>query len=211
MLRALIVFGGWEKHDPAGVARLFEKQLQEHGIEVESTNSFECLKEYDLSQFNLIVPVWTLDTIDPGYIEPILEAVRNGVGLAGNHGIIDSFRHEAEFHLMLGGQWVSHFDFAVTTHEIHMDGIPSPITAGLPTISVTTEQYYVLVDPANEVLATMRVPDNVAMPVAWTKRYGKGRVFYCSLGHSVDILEHPDILTLVTRGMLWAAGYGEIG
>ena len=92
-----------------------------------------------------------------------------------------------------------------------MDGAPSPITAGLPTISVTTEQYYVLVDPANTVLATMRVPGDVVMPVAWTKQYGRGRVFYCSLGHSVDILEQPDILTLVTRGMLWAAGQDEVG
>ena len=90
-----------------------------------------------------------------------------------------------------------------------MDGAPSPITEGLPTITVTTEQYYVLVDPANTTLATMRVPGDVTMPVAWTKQYGKGRVFYCSLGHSVDILRQQDILTLVTRGTLWAASHGE--
>lgn len=210
MKRALIVFGGWEKHDPLGVAQLFDTQLRENGIHVTLSNSFESLKELDLTRFDLILPVWTLDTIDPSYIEPLLTAVRSGVGLAGNHGIIDSFRHEAEFHLMLGGQWVTHFDFAVTTHEISMDGAASPITDGLPNITITTEQYYVLVDPANTTLATMRVPGDVTMPVVWTKHYGKGRVFYCSLGHSVDILMQPDILTLVTRGMLWAAGVGEV-
>lgn len=210
MKRALIVFGGWEKHDPLGVAQLFDTQLRENGIHITLSNSFESLKELDLTRFDLILPVWTLDTIDPSYIEPLLTAVRSGVGLAGNHGIIDSFRHEAEFHLMLGGQWVTHFNFAVTTHEISMDGAASPITDGLPNITITTEQYYVLVDPANTTLATMRVPGDVTMPVAWTKHYGKGRVFYCSLGHSVDILMQPDILTLVTRGMLWAAGVGEV-
>ncbi len=209
MTKALIVFGGWEKHDPQGVALLFEKQLQAKSVEVTISNTFESLKELDLKRFDLILPVWTLDTIDPSYVEPLLEAVRSGVGLAGNHGIIDSFRHEAEFHLMLGGQWVTHFEFAVTTHQIYMDGAASPITEGLPTITVTTEQYYVLVDPANTTLATMRVAGDISMPVAWTKQYGSGRVFYCSLGHSVDILEQPDILTLVTRGMLWAAGHGE--
>lgn len=209
MTKALIVFGGWEKHDPEGVAQLFEKQLKNHRVDVTLSNSFESLKEFDLTRFDLILPVWTLDTIDPSYIEPLLAAVRGGVGLAGNHGVIDSFRHEPEFHLMLGGQWVTHFDFAITTHRIYMDGAPSPITDDLPTITVTTEQYYVLVDPANTTLATMRVPGDVVMPVAWTKQYGKGRVFYCSLGHSVDILEQPDILTLVTRGMLWAAGVSD--
>jgi type 1 glutamine amidotransferase len=209
MTSALIIFGGWEKHDPEGVAQLLHDQLQANGISVTLSNSFDSLKEFDLTLFDLILPVWTLDTIDPSYVEPLLAAVRNGVGLAGTHGIIDSFRHEAEFHLMLGGQWVSHFEFAITNHDIYMDGAPSPITAGLPTINVTSEQYYVLVDPANTTLATMRVPGDITMPVAWTKQYGSGRVFYCSLGHSVDILAQPDTLTLVTRGILWAARHGE--
>lgn len=210
MTKALIVFGGWEKHDPVGVSQLLDRQLREHKVEVTLSNSFETLKELDLTRFELIVPVWTLETIDPSYIEPIMDAVRGGVGIAGIHGIIDSFRHESEFHLMLGGQWVTHFDFAISTHQIYMDGAPSPITAELPTITVTTEQYYVLVDPANTTLATMRVPGDVTMPVAWTKTYGKGRVFYCSLGHTAEILAQPDVLTMVTRGMLWAARHGEL-
>lgn len=209
MTKALIIYGGWEKHDPAGVATLFKQQLEANAVEVLMSDSFESLKDLDLSKFDLILPVWTLEDVDPSYIEPLLDAVRGGVGLAGNHGIIDSFRHEAEFHLMLGGQWVTHFDFAITTHDIYMDGVASPITADLPSVTVTTEQYYCLVDPASTTLATMRTPGDVTMPVAWTKHYGAGRVFYCSLGHSVDILEQPDILTLVTRGMLWAAGHGE--
>ena len=208
MTKALIVYGGWEKHDPAGVSQLLATQVEQHGVEVTRSNSFDSLKELDLSAFDVILPVWTLDEIDPSYVEVLQDAVRGGVGLAGNHGIIDSFRHEAEFHLMLGGQWVTHFDFAIKTHEIEMTLMPSPITAGLPTITVTTEQYYCLVDPANTVLATMDI-DGVAMPVAWTKQYGKGRVFYCSLGHSVDILSDPTTLKLVTRGTLWAARHAE--
>jgi hypothetical protein len=170
------------------------------------SNGLDSLKELDLTTFDLILPVWTMDTIDPELLEPLMNAVKNGVGIAGLHGIIDSFRHEAEFHLMLGGQWVTHFDFAISTHEVYMDGESSPITSGLPTVTVTTEQYYLLIDPANTVLATMHI-DGVQMPVVWTKHYGKGRIFYCSLGHSVDIIEQPDILELVTRGMLWAANH----
>jgi len=45
----------------------------------------------------------------------------------------------------------------------------------------------------------------VVMPVTWTKKYGKGRVFYCSLGHVAKVFDIPEALTMVTRGMLWAA------
>jgi uncharacterized protein len=208
MTRALIVYGGWEKHDPEGVAHLLARQLRENQVEVTLSDTFESFRQPDLNTFDLIIPCWTLETIEPEYLEPLLDAVRAGVGIAGVHGIIDSFRHEAEFHLMLGGQWVTHFDFAIKTYQVYMDGQPDPITEGLSTISVTTEQYYVLVDPANTVLATMHI-DGVRMPVAWTKTYGEGRVFYCSLGHSVDVLEQPETLELITRGMLWAAT-GEV-
>jgi hypothetical protein len=206
MTRSLIVYGGWEKHDPEGMAQLLARTLRNHQVEVTLSNGLDSLKELDLTTFDLILPVWTMDTIDPELLEPLMNAVKNGVGIAGLHGIIDSFRHEAEFHLMLGGQWVTHFDFAISTHEVYMDGESSPITSGLPTVTVTTEQYYLLIDPANTVLATMHI-DGVQMPVVWTKHYGKGRIFYCSLGHSVDIIEQPDILELVTRGMLWAANH----
>ena len=81
---------------------------------------------------------------------------------------------------------------------------PSPITAGLSDFEVTSEQYLMHVDPGNTVLATTLFGDTV-MPVTWTKRYGKGRVFYCSLGHQAATVRMPPVLTMVTRGLVWAA------
>jgi len=61
------------------------------------------------------------------------------------------------------------------------------------------------VDPAVHVLASTPF-DDVAMPVAWTKMWGKGRVFYSSMGHLASVFDQdPNILRLMTRGMLWAA------
>ena len=70
-------------------------------------------------------------------------------------------------------------------------------------------------DPAIEVLATTRFPvvqyyhcanKPVDMPVAWTKLWGNGRVFYTSLGHHDDVFEKaPSAAVLMERGMLWAA------
>jgi hypothetical protein len=208
MTRALIVYGGSKRHDPEGVSLLLANQLEQRGVDVIRTSDLDRLKTLDRHAFDVILPIWTISQLESIYVEALQDAVRGGVGLSGNHGIIDSVRHEAEFHLMLGGQWVTHFDFAITTHTIEMTMTPSPITAGLPAITTTTEQYYCLIDPANTILATMDV-NGVTMPVAWTKQYGEGRVFYCSLGHSVDILAEPTTLELVMRGTLWAARHGD--
>jgi type 1 glutamine amidotransferase len=205
MSRALIVYGGWDGHDPAGVSALLASLLERSGVEVSRSDDLSLLATLDLSSFDLIVPVWTMESIAQDQLDALLEAVRQGVGIAGLHGIIDSFRHEAEFHLMLGGQWVTHFEYAVRSYQVDMVGEPHPITAGLPALNVTTEQYYLLVDPGVRVLATMPV-EGTTMPVAWTKQYGGGRVFYCSLGHDVAVLDQPDLLELLRRGLLWAAG-----
>jgi hypothetical protein len=42
------------------------------------------------------------------------------------------------------------------------------------------------------------------MPVVWTKTYGKGKIFYSSLGHSADIFEIPEVWKIMTRGVTWA-------
>ena len=70
-----------------------------------------------------------------------------------------------------------------------------------------------------EVLATTRFPlvnyyhaanKRVDMPVAWTKFWGVGRVFYNSLGHHDDVFENsPSAAVLMERGLLWAAGGKE--
>tara|TARA_Y100000758_G_scaffold293253_1_gene249201 strand:- start:4603 stop:4776 length:174 start_codon:yes stop_codon:yes gene_type:complete len=49
--------------------------------------------------------------------------------------------------------------------------------------------------------------DGFTMPVIWKKKYGKGNVFYTSLGHTVDVFDIPEAMTILKRGILWAIGY----
>jgi len=120
-------------------------------------------------------------------------------------GMGDAFRQETEYQYMVGGQWVAHPGGDGVEYMVHIEPVPSPIIQGLRDFRVKSEHYYMHVDPANCVLATTRFGE-VVMPVAWTKLYGQGRVFYCSLGHVAQVFDQdPQILTLVTRGMLWAA------
>jgi len=143
-------------------------------------------------------------------LQPLLEAVRSGVGIAGVHGGMgDSFRQETEYQYMVGGQWVAHPGGDGVEYTVRIVDHEHVITEGLTDFCVSSEKYYMHVDPAIHVLAVTDF-DDVAMPVAWTKSYGKGRVFYCSLGHVAQVFDQdPQILELVTRGMVWAARNGK--
>lgn len=212
--KALIVWGGWDGHEPEGVAQLLAGSLKKRGVDVTVSDTLDSFKDLDLTQFDVLVPVWTMGTIEKEQLAPVLAAVKeHGVGMAGAHGgMCDSFRNETEWQYMCGGQWVAHpgndgIEYTVEVNPAEAD----PITDGIPTLQIKSEQYYMHVDPAIRVLATTTFPDGTVMPVVWTKHYGKGRVFYCSLGHHVDVLEPPQILELVTRGLLWAANEERVG
>lgn len=209
MTKALIVWGGWDGHEPEGMAKLLGSSLEKRGVEVTISDTLDAFKTLDLTQFDVIVPIWTMGTITKEQLTPVLSAVKeHGVGIGGVHGgMCDAFRNETEWQYMTGGQWVAHpgNDGVEYTVEIN-PAEPDPITAGIPSpLHIKSEQYYMHVDPAIRVLATTTFPDGTVMPVVWTKMYGKGRVFYCSLGHHVDVIEPADILEMVTRGLLWAA------
>ncbi len=207
MKKALIVQGGWDGHQPKEVSELLGEQLRKNGFEVTISDTLDAFKDNDLTQLDLIVPIWTMGKIEKEQLQPVLEAVKGGVGLAGVHGgMCDAFRNETEWQYMTGGQWVAHPGNDGVEYTVEMNPAePDAITEGIPTLHIKSEQYYMHVDPAIRVLATTTFADGTVMPVVWTKMWGKGRVFYCSLGHQANVLEAPDVLELVTRGMLWAA------
>lgn len=205
MKKALIVQGGWEGHRPAEVADILAEVLLKSQFDVTISDTLDAFRTTNLMELDLIVPNWSMGTIAKNQLTPLLEAVQSGVGLAGMHGgMCDSFRVETEYQFMTGGQWVAHPGNDGVTYMVHMDGESSPLTEGIGDFEVTSEQYYMHVDPGNRVLATTRF-GAVVMPVIWTKMWGKGRVFYCSLGHSPDVVKMPQVLEIMRRGMTWAA------
>ncbi len=206
MKKALIVWGGWEGHEPKQVAEILAEVLRGKGFCVDVSNTLDSFADYEkLKTYDLIVPEWTMGTIKPEQLNPLLAAIREGTGIAGLHGGMgDSFRSETEYQYMVGGQWVAHPGGDGVTYTVHILDKSHPITYGIDDFQVTSEQYYMHIDPAIKVLATTNFGD-VVMPVAWTKTYGKGRVFYCSLGHTASIVKMPPVLSIMANGMVWAA------
>jgi uncharacterized protein len=215
--RALIVWGGWEGHEPREFADHYATVLRDEGFEVDVSGSLDALVDADaLGRLRLIVPIWTMGEIGPDPLRGLLDAVAGGVGLAGFHGGMgDAFRGATDFQWMVGGQFVAHPD-NVKDYDVTIVDRESPITRGLADFAVTSEQYYMHVDPSNEVLATTTFhpssapwAEGVVMPVIWTRRWGAGHVFYSSLGHSTTELAVPEVGEIQRRGMLWAARWED--
>jgi len=209
---ALIVWGGWEGHTPERSAGVVKGLLEAHDFSVRVEDKTTAFLDPALDQLNLIVPMITMSTIAKEEVEHLCDAVRGGVGLGGMHGLMcDSFRNETEYQFMTGGQWVAH-PGNIIDYRINVSKPNDPIMKGIGDFDYRSEQYYMHVDPANEVLATTTfVADHapwvkgVVMPVVWKKVYGKGRVFYSALGHTADEFNVPQMKTIMERGLLWAA------
>ncbi|HTI01106.1 MAG TPA: ThuA domain-containing protein [Acidisoma sp.] len=140
-------------------------------------------------------------------------AVEAGTGLAGYHGgMADAFRQSTDYQFMAGGQWVAH-PGNIIDYDVEIIEPRDPIMAGLPhRFPYRSEQYYIHVDPSNEVLAITRFTGAHApwiagaiMPVVWKRQHGLGRVFYSSLGHVGKEFDLPEMRTIFTRGLQWAA------
>ncbi|GGJ19969.1 ThuA domain-containing protein [Paenibacillus hunanensis] len=215
--QALLVSGGWDGHQPKEVADIFAEVLRQEGFDAEISYTLDAfLDEERLNSLNLIVPIWTMGEIKDEQLQPVLRAVAGGVGMAGCHGgMCDSFRNSVDWQFMTGSQWVAHPFNDGVEYEVNMVRTSSsPLIEGIPDFQVSSEQYYLHVDPVVNVLATttFRISEGphsangeIVMPVVYTKRWGEGKVFYNSLGHQANIFDIPEAKELMRRGMLWAA------
>jgi uncharacterized protein len=210
---ALVVWGGWEGHEPKQCVDIFAPYLREQGYDVEIATSLDVyLDERKLRALDLIVQVYTMSTITREQERGLLAAVKGGVGFGGWHGgMADAFRDNPNYQYMVGGQWVAH-PGNIIDYTVNIVDRDDPITAGLSDFAMHSEQYYMHVDPSNEVLATTTFGGEhdpwiagCVMPVVWKRRYGEGKVFYCSLGHQARDFDVPEARTIVQRGLLWAS------
>ena len=214
MKNALIVWGGWDGHEPKQCAEFFAPKLKERGFNVEVSASLEVFTDAaKMAMVDLIVPIWTCGTMTPEQSKGAVDAVLGGVGIAGFHGgMCDAFRGNTDWQWMTGGQFVAHPD-NLKDYTINIVNHTDPITAGIADFKVRSEQYYMLTDPRNELLATsthqsVSAPwtNGVAMPFVWKKVHGKGRVFYSASGHVCsEFTSFPSQLEITLRGMVWAA------
>lgn len=214
MKKALILWGGWDGHEPEKCSNIIAKWLGGKGFNIIHSHTLDSVIDEDvMNDLRLIVPCWTMGEITNEQCDAMISAVRQGCGIAGWHGgMCDSFRNNTEYQFMTGGQWVAH-PGNIIRYRVHVKQDTDGFMAGLNDFDLESEQYYMHTDPGNEVLATTTFRGDHAswiagtvMPVAWKRMYGRGRVFYSSLGHVAGDFEVPEVLEIIKRGILWAGG-----
>lgn len=212
MREALIVWGGWDGHEPEKCAGIIKDMLEEDGFAVSLAQSTEAFADPSIHDLSLIVPIMTMSRIEKEEAKNLASAVESGVGIAGYHGGAgDAFRDCVEYQFIIGGQWVAH-PGQIIDYRVDVIRADDPIMQGIGSFPYTSEQYYMHVDPSNEVLATTTFTgehafwiEGVVMPVVWKRKYGHGRVFYSSLGHQAKEFDVPQMRTIFRRGANWAA------
>jgi uncharacterized protein len=226
--RALIVRGGWDGHQPIETTQAFIPFLQRNGFEVQVEEGTRVYADArTMSAVDLIVQVNTMNTIEADEFAGLRAAVLAGTGMGGWHGgIADSYRNNVDYLHMIGGQFAHHaakapaertggqsdnyIPYTVCISEL---GKTHEITRGIGDFELVTEQYWVLSDDYNDVLATttqaVRPWDAwnrpVTSPAVWTRQWGEGRIFVCAPGHRLEIVQNPNVRTIIERGLLWAA------
>lgn len=212
MKNALIAWGGWEGHQPEACAEIVRGMLESEGMSVRVEQGSDVFADPAIGDLDLIVPIITQSEIAAAALENLVAAVASGVGLAGFHGGMgDAFRSAVDYQFMVGGQWVAH-PGNIIDYKIHIIRPDDPVMAGISDFAYQSEQYFMHVDPGNEVLATTMFDGEhapwvkgVTMPVVWKRQHGRGRVFYSSLGHVAAEFDVPEMKTILQRGMIWAA------
>lgn len=213
MKKALIVWGGWEGHEPKLCTDIFAPMLRERDYDVTISDTLDIyLNTEFMLALDLVVPIWTMGTITREQEKGLLDAIASGVGVGGWHGgMADAFRNNTTYQWMVGGQWVAH-PGNIIDYEVNIIDHSDPITAGLSDFKMHSEQYYMHVDPSNQVLATTTFSGEHAawvkgtvMPVVWKRMWNQGRVFYSSLGHHASDFNVPEAKEIQIRGMMWAS------
>jgi len=226
---ALVVRGGWDGHSPVGATDIFIPYLRDRGYAIRVEDSPAAYADADyMASVDLIMQCYTMGTIEQDQLKGLRTAIAAGTGMAGWHGgIADSYRESSDYLHLIGGQFACHpgkdpalivegspgNNFVPYTVNMLPVARTHPITHGLDDFDLVTEQYWVLHDQYIDILATttqkVRAWDpwhrEVTSPAIWTRQWGKGRIFVTTPGHSLDVIAHPTVRTIIERGLLWAS------
>jgi len=145
------------------------------------------------------------DDLTPPREKGLLGFVKSGGGFVGVHSAADSFRKNRAYVDMLNGAFLTHprfeeFPVRIVDHDHYL-------TVRMPDFTIPDEMYHLQShDPARCHVVAETVWQGRKMPMAFTRPYGKGRVFYLALGHDLRAWNHPEFQRLLMRGLEWTQG-----
>ena len=183
--------------------------LGNKGINFTYTDKLEYLNPTYLNKFDALMIYANWDAITPDAEKALLAYVASGKGLLPIHCASYCFRNSPEFVKMVGGQFWRH---TMDTISVNITQANHPIMKGLAGIKAFDETYlHSQLQADNNVLMTREIkadqtkdrPETKTEPYAWTRQYGKGKVFYTAYGHDENTWQNADFQKLIENAILW--------
>jgi hypothetical protein len=136
----------------------------------------------------------------------VLDFIANGSGFVGLHGASASFKAHPKYYEMLGGKFVGHKE--QKDIEIKIINTNHQITKGLSDFTFKDEPYRHDFSMAKDLHvlaeADYHEPDDPdPEPIIWVKPYGKGKVFFCALGHRNLSLKDEIFQRIIKQAVKW--------
>ena len=226
--RKLLVFTRCEgfKHSaiPYGTAAIEIMGQKTGAYEVVVSDDMSMFQPANLKQFDAICLNNTtrLKFDDPQLQKSLIDFVRGGKGIVGIHGSTDNFYEWRRGQGMMGGLFDGHPWRSKGTWAVKIDDPEHPLTAAFKgeDFKIKEEIYRIkgfsrsrgrvllsldMTDKDNLAVKDLKITDK-DIPISWVRSFGKGRVFYCSLGHNHEIFWNPAVLQHYLDGIQFAAG-----
>ena len=207
MRKVLYLYGG-PFHPSEEAAKILSEMLARDGrFELEATGELNALATLNTRDYAAVVIYTTgfRDDLVPAREQGLLGFIRDGGGFVGIHSANDSFRGNSAYIEMIGGEFATHpavheFKTTIVDHEHY-------ITARMPDFTLNDEMYHLTnYDPSKVHLLAETPWQGDKKPMAFVKKYGKGRVAYLANGHSLEVWRNPEFQKLVVRAIAWSAG-----
>jgi len=215
--------------------RILTEIGKEHGFEVVASKDGRLFEPDQIGQWDVFVFETTGDLTTPGSdrnppISPegekaFYDAIRGGKGFLGMHCAADTFGHfgkrnkgaEDPYIQMIGGEFITHGDQQPSRIDIvdpAFPGVAKGFGASGQSFTITDEWYSLKNMPEDLHVILVQVTEGMKgrmyqrpnFPITWAHAYGKGRVFYTSMGHREDVWDNPMYQGLLLGALGWATG-----
>ena len=173
------------------------------GYRFTRASSLEALPRLPLDPFPALVLYVHHEPLSAVALDCLDDYLERGGGLLALHSASASYKEEPRFYEMLGGRFVRHGP--VEAFAVQASAPEDEIFGRVPAFTVHDELYRHEYDPVNRI-HFHTVVDGEREPVVWTRRWGRGRVCYCSLGHTMGAVRHPQFHQILGRGLAWVSG-----
>jgi type 1 glutamine amidotransferase len=165
-----------------------------------------------LMPYQVVVFANTTGTLPIPDLAAFLGWIAGGGGFVGIHSASDTYHDQASYLAMLGGEFLTHG--AIVAADVRVDDAAHPAVSHLAPAFRITDEFYRFTITDSSMRRLMSLPGDpgdgagalAAMPLAWVRNSGSGRVFYTALGHRSELWQDLRYRRHILEGIRWASG-----